>query len=150
MRICTLARAFVRAGEARKNFSGGATRRCWEIGTVGRIRAPRPLCGARRGAWHGSGLDAEPRVRAFAEQLERVQPVPRIPEWERIAARIAQHAEMAIRGRETIEEALQALDRETDEILEKRRWLLERSGERAQTSSPIPDRATGARESAAP
>ena len=51
---------------------------------------------------------------------------PKIPEWERIASRIARHAEAAVRGEETPAAALDALDRETDVLLEKRRWLLAR------------------------
>ena len=49
---------------------------------------------------------------------------PKIPEWERIADQITRHAESAIRGRLTIDEALAALDRDADETLEKRRWLM--------------------------
>jgi multiple sugar transport system substrate-binding protein len=56
-----------------------------------------------------------------------VRSTPKIPEWERIASRIARHAEAAVRGEESPEEALAALDRETDRLLEKRRWLLARS-----------------------
>ena len=49
---------------------------------------------------------------------------PKIPEWERIADQITRHTESAIRGRLTIDEALAALDRDADETLEKRRWLM--------------------------
>ncbi|CAL1241533.1 extracellular solute-binding protein [Candidatus Methylocalor cossyra] len=82
---------------------------------------------ARRSAWRSPELVAEPRVRAFAAQLERVVPVPRIPEWERIAAKLAQYAEKAVRGELDAAAALAGLDAEVDRILEKRRWLLGRA-----------------------
>jgi multiple sugar transport system substrate-binding protein len=81
---------------------------------------------AARSAWSDPGLAGSPRAQAFRAQLERVRPPPRIPEWERIASRIAYHAEAVVRGSETAEEALRSLDREADQVLEKRRWLLHR------------------------
>ncbi|MBP7147907.1 MAG: sugar ABC transporter substrate-binding protein [Acidobacteria bacterium] len=80
---------------------------------------------ARRAAWTRSGLAADPHVRAFWEQLDAVRPVPQIPEWEQVTSKIVLHAEAAIRGRSSIDEALAALDRDVDRILEKRRWVLE-------------------------
>jgi multiple sugar transport system substrate-binding protein len=82
---------------------------------------------ARRSAWLDASLAASPRAQAFRAQLERVRPTPAVPEWERIASRIARHAEAVVRGSESAEEALTALDREADQVLEKRRWLLERA-----------------------
>jgi multiple sugar transport system substrate-binding protein len=90
-------------------------------------RASGDLPASRR-AWHDGGIARDPRAAAFATQLERVQPPPKIPEWERIAARIAQHAEAAVRGYETQDAALAALDAEADRILEKRRWMMQRDG----------------------
>jgi multiple sugar transport system substrate-binding protein len=84
----------------------------------------------RRSAWARGGLADDPRTGAFARQLEHVRSTPKIPEWERIAARIAQVAEAAIRGNLSADEALATLDRETDAILEKRRWMLERTQDR--------------------
>jgi multiple sugar transport system substrate-binding protein len=78
---------------------------------------------ARRAAWHDPTIAGEPRVAAFRTQLEQVRATPKIPEWERIAAKIAQYAEGAIRGEIEIDDALAALDAEVDAILEKRRWL---------------------------
>jgi multiple sugar transport system substrate-binding protein len=80
---------------------------------------------ARMSAWQTAGLQGEERTRAFWEQLQRVRPTPKIAEWERIAAKIGEHAEAAIRGTATIDEALAALDADTDTILAKRRSLLE-------------------------
>jgi multiple sugar transport system substrate-binding protein len=85
---------------------------------------------ARRSAWNDGGIAQDPRAASFFAQLARVVPPPRIPEWERIAARIAQHAEAAIRGDATIETALAALDADADRILEKRRWLRAREARR--------------------
>lgn len=83
----------------------------------------------RVSAWTAPELSREPRVAAFRAQLERVRATPKIPEWERIAAKIAYHGERAIRGAATLEETLAALDEDAERILEKRRWLLaERTG----------------------
>lgn len=82
----------------------------------------------RRSAWTAGGLEDDPRAAAFARQLEHVRSTPKVPEWERIATRIARAAEDAARGLVSIDAALAALDRDTDAILEKRRWLLERPG----------------------
>ncbi|MGH7821439.1 MAG: sugar ABC transporter substrate-binding protein [Candidatus Binatia bacterium] len=85
---------------------------------------------ARKSAWRPDSLAHDRRAAAFWSQLQHVRPTPKVPEWERIAARILQHAEAAIRGRATPEEALAALDRDADEVLAKRRWLMS-EGERA-------------------
>jgi multiple sugar transport system substrate-binding protein len=77
----------------------------------------------RRSAWEAGELARDPRVAAFRTQLEHVRALPKVPEWERIAKRIARHAEAAIRGDAEIDEALAALDADAERILEKRRWL---------------------------
>jgi multiple sugar transport system substrate-binding protein len=56
--------------------------------------------------------------------LQHVRSTPKIPEWERIASRITQYGEAAVRGDLTAEEALARLDEEVDGVLEKRRWLV--------------------------
>jgi multiple sugar transport system substrate-binding protein len=83
---------------------------------------------ARASAWETPELRRETRVLAFREQLAQVRATPKIPEWERIAAKIAYQVERAIRGEATLEETLAALDADADRILEKRRWLLEKRG----------------------
>lgn len=84
---------------------------------------------ARKSAWSAAaGPGAEPAAAAFREQLEHVRPTPRIPEWERIAALVARYAEEAARGRLDAAAALAALDRDVDDLLEKRRWMLRRGG----------------------
>jgi multiple sugar transport system substrate-binding protein len=79
---------------------------------------------ARRSSWDAPVLRDDAKARAFRVQLERARAAPRVPEWERIASRIARHAESAARGSESADEAVVALDRETDRLLEKRRSLL--------------------------
>jgi multiple sugar transport system substrate-binding protein len=60
---------------------------------------------------------------AFRTQLEVVRATPKIPEWERIANKISQYAEAAVRGDLELDDALAALDADVDAILEKRRSL---------------------------
>jgi multiple sugar transport system substrate-binding protein len=81
---------------------------------------------ARRSAWNDPALAGEPAAAAFRTQLEHVAPTPKVPEWEQIATRLFEHLEPAIRGRVSVPEALAALDRDVDGILEKRRWMLAR------------------------
>jgi multiple sugar transport system substrate-binding protein len=83
---------------------------------------------ANREAWRSAALAHDARAQAFFAQLQRVQPMPRIPEWEQIATRVFEAAEQAIQGRTSIDETLAALDRDVDRMLEKRRWLLDRRG----------------------
>jgi len=83
---------------------------------------------ARVEAWDDPSLAGDPRAGAFREQLTRVVSTPKVPEWEQIATRVMFRAEEAIRGGTPPDSALAALDREVDQILEKRRWLLERDG----------------------
>jgi multiple sugar transport system substrate-binding protein len=78
----------------------------------------------RRGAWRDEGLAQDPYARAFREQLERVKPAPQVPEWERVATEMQLVAEQLVQGgRTTIDQAAAEIDRRTDRILEKRRWL---------------------------
>ncbi|HJW92080.1 MAG TPA: sugar ABC transporter substrate-binding protein [Thermoanaerobaculia bacterium] len=80
---------------------------------------------ARRSAWKAPALANDPYLPAFREQLERVEPLPKVPEWENIATAIYEHGEAAVKGTMTIPQALADLDRVTDAILEKRRWMRE-------------------------
>ena len=81
---------------------------------------------ARRAAWDDRELADNRYTRAFRVQLQSLRPPPKVPEWERIAAKLTDYADAAVRGDMTPEEALAALDRDVDALLEKRRWLLER------------------------
>jgi multiple sugar transport system substrate-binding protein len=82
---------------------------------------------ARKSAWEDEALAGNRPARAFRQQLEAVRSTPKIPEWERIANQITHHAERAIRGDASPDQALAALDRDVDAILEKRRWLLDQA-----------------------
>jgi multiple sugar transport system substrate-binding protein len=79
----------------------------------------------RRSSWQGGALRDDPKARAFREQLEHVKPTPPVPEWERIANEMQLVAAEAIAGRLTIDQAAAEMDRRTDRILEKRRWILD-------------------------
>jgi multiple sugar transport system substrate-binding protein len=85
---------------------------------------------ARREAWDDASLAGDPKARAFRVQLSRVEPMPRVPEWEQIAQKLAEDLEPAIRGRETVRASLSAVDADVDRMLEKRRWMLARAGAR--------------------
>ena len=82
---------------------------------------------ANKIAWADPALADDPLVHAFWEQLQHVVPTPKIPEWEQIATRIWERAEVAVRGVETRQDAMDALDADVERILTKRRWLLNRA-----------------------
>jgi multiple sugar transport system substrate-binding protein len=81
---------------------------------------------ATRSAWADTSLTGNKYAMAFRDQLERVVPTPQVPEWEQIATKIFEHGERAVRGRQTPEQAMTALDRDVNNLLEKRRWLMSR------------------------
>ena len=86
------------------------------------------LCGTDTAVSPPSGADlaSDEKAAAFFKQLDKVSPLPIIPEWERIADKVAHYAEKTVRGEMSEADALQALDYDVDQILEKRRWLLDR------------------------
>src|SRR5947199_4190536 len=84
---------------------------------------------ARRSAWQSPLLANDARFAAFRVQFERVAPLPKVPEWEQIATAIYDRGEAAARGTIGTQAALAQLDRRADELLEKRRWMLENRGE---------------------
>jgi multiple sugar transport system substrate-binding protein len=81
---------------------------------------------ARRSAWADPDLAQDPHTRAFRDQLERVRPVPKVPEWERIATELRLVMEKVVRGDIPATGAAAELDARADRILEKRRWMLDR------------------------
>ena len=83
---------------------------------------------SRRDAWDDPVLANDRHTRAFREQLERVRPLPKVPENELIVTKVFEQGERAARGAASVDEALRALDAEVNRILEKRRWLLARRG----------------------
>jgi multiple sugar transport system substrate-binding protein len=90
---------------------------------------------ARVESWRDSSLASDAKIRAFGVQLERVVPSPKVPEWELIANRLQDTAELVIRGGVAPDSALSRLDRDVDRILEKRRWILSR-GHRLAAAVP--------------
>jgi multiple sugar transport system substrate-binding protein len=81
----------------------------------------------RRSAWAGGALSRDPKAQAFRLQLEHVKPTPPVPEWERIATEIRIVVEHVVKGTMPAGRAPEELDARADRILEKRRWLLDRS-----------------------
>jgi multiple sugar transport system substrate-binding protein len=79
----------------------------------------------RRSSWEGGSLHDDPKAVAFREQLEDVKPTPPVPEWERIANEMQLVAAEAAAGELTVDQAAAEMDRRTDRILEKRRWILD-------------------------
>lgn len=89
----------------------------------------------RQSVWQDPSLADNRYAAAFREQLQRVRPTPKVPEWEQIATQVWSAAQAAISGRATVDQALVALDRDVDRILEKRRWMLARAAQEGTTSS---------------
>ncbi|MEO6519438.1 MAG: sugar ABC transporter substrate-binding protein [Pseudoxanthomonas sp.] len=82
----------------------------------------------RRSPWRTPALANDPYARAFGEQLERAVATPKVPEWERIAHELGVVGEQVANGRISVEAAAAEMDRRTDRLLEKRRWMLDQAG----------------------
>jgi multiple sugar transport system substrate-binding protein len=80
----------------------------------------------RRSTWQSATLAESPYAKAFRTQLDRVRSPPKVPEWERIAQEMRLAAERVVQRVATVDEACAALDHKTDEILEKRRWMMDK------------------------
>lgn len=80
---------------------------------------------ARTDAWGAPQL-ALPVLQPFAEQTRALSVTPNVIEWERIQIEIQSAAERVIRGVQTLDAALAALDERVDRLLAKRRALLDR------------------------
>lgn len=78
----------------------------------------------RRSAWTGAALREDRYARAFRDQLERVEPTPKVLEWERIVQEMRLVSERVVRGGLPQDAAVEELDRRVDAILEKRRWIM--------------------------
>ena len=91
---------------------------------------------AQKEAWRSSQLMNDSLTQPFYSQLLHVLPTPKIPEWELIAQRVIDHAETVVRGNVSIDDALKSLDRDVDNILEKRRWLLARQTRVGKARAP--------------
>ena len=81
---------------------------------------------ARPSAWKTAGLADDPKAVAFLTQLGNVKSMPKVPEWEQIATRVAECAEQVMRGGRDLDAALADLDSDVDRMLDKRRWLMDR------------------------
>jgi multiple sugar transport system substrate-binding protein len=81
---------------------------------------------ARRSAWTSPLLAKDDKLPAFRAQLESIEPLPRVPEWEQIATAIQDRGEAAARGALAPAATLRQLDARAGELLEKRRWMLTR------------------------
>ena len=88
----------------------------------------------RRSPWLTPALANDAHAKAFGEQLERAVSTPKVPEWERIATEMRLIGEEVANGRMGVEEAATELDRRTDKILEKRRWMLDEAERTAAAS----------------
>ena len=90
----------------------------------------------RRSTWalpltNGASLADDPHAKAFAQQLERVRPAPAVPEWERIAQEMqlfaARAAHQMTASDAAVKATVNALDARVDNILAKRRWMLDQT-----------------------
>ncbi len=77
----------------------------------------------RKAAWKDSVISNNKYISAFYRQLQRVDPLPQIPEWEQIVIRLQTYVEYSATGTMSVEQALKRFDSEVDQILEKRRWM---------------------------
>ena len=88
-------------------------------------------------AWRDSSLSGDAHFRAFYTQLQRVTPIPKVAEVEIISSKLIEASEAAIRGHVPPPRALASLDRDVNQILEKRRWILAR---RPPPAAPVASR----------
>ena len=80
----------------------------------------------RRSAWRAPELAGDAKAQAFLEQLQRVKPTPKVPEWEAIATMMRTVTEAAAHNRMPIPEVAAAINTQANAILAKRRWMVER------------------------
>ncbi len=79
----------------------------------------------RKSAWEDSSFASNKYIQAFHKQLERVEPLPQVAEWEQIVIRLQIYVEYIATQTMTVDESLKKFDGEVDQMLEKRRWLVE-------------------------
>jgi multiple sugar transport system substrate-binding protein len=96
-----------------------------------RLRTLSGSLPARLEAWRDTSLTNDPFARVFETQLRRTVAQPPVPEWENISLRLQDKAEAMVLAHAPLDSTLQALDRQVDQLLEKRRWLVEREQRRA-------------------
>ena len=81
----------------------------------------------RKSAWNDSSLSQNKYIQAFYKQLQRVNPLPQVAEWEQIVIKLQLYVEYVATQTMTVDEALHNFDGEVDQMLEKRRWLAEKN-----------------------
>jgi multiple sugar transport system substrate-binding protein len=79
---------------------------------------------ARVEAWNDTAFTGNPYAKAFYQQLKAVKAPPKVPQWEQIAMKVQDYAEIASRETLSPSDALKQLDRDVNVILEKRRWMV--------------------------
>lgn len=84
----------------------------------------------RISAWSDSSLASNKHIQAFYQQLQRVEPLPQIPEWEQIVIKLQLYVEYIATQTLSVDEAMKRFDSDVDQILEKRRWIVERSSKK--------------------
>ena len=82
---------------------------------------------ARTATWDDPALKGDPITFAFWQQLQRVEPLPAVPEIELIVTKVFEAGERAVQGGVPVGRVLADLDASVDRILEKRRWMLDRA-----------------------
>lgn len=75
-------------------------------------------------AWQDSALANNKYAQAFFVQLNHVVATPKIPEWEQVAQKVREYAELVSMNKLTVEAATIALDKDVNQMLEKRRWMI--------------------------
>ncbi len=80
----------------------------------------------RKSAWSDSSLMSNKYIQAFHQQLQRLDPLPPVPEWEQIVIKLQLYVEYVATNTLTVDEALKRFDTEVDQMLVKRRWLVEK------------------------
>jgi len=93
---------------------------------------------ARLEAWQDTALIGDRHTVAFWEQLQRVEPLPAVPEIELIVTKVFETGEKVVQGRTPVPQALEELDRQVDAILEKRRWMLDQTARKAEAGRARP------------
>lgn len=83
---------------------------------------------ARVESWRDTTFTHDPRIAAFGTQLARTRPGPQIPEWNQIQSQFIVRSEPVVRGVARPDSAMAQLDDDVARILEKRRWMLTRTG----------------------
>ena len=81
----------------------------------------------RRSAWEDTSLARNKYIQAFYKQLQRVDPLPQIAEWEQVVIKLQLYVEYIATNTLSVDEALRKFDSEVDQMLEKRKWLAERN-----------------------